>query len=135
MKHFLLLLFLFISFISCKKTIEQTKENALLKIMISGQWKVTKYVKGNSDITPDFAGYSFQFYENRTVEANKNGAVEKTGTWKEDVNQFTISSNFMNAAYPLSLLNGTFELTNSGENFVEGKTTVNGEQRYLRLDK
>ena len=32
-------------------------------------------------ITSDFSAYKFQYYSNYTVDAIKNGVVEKTGTW------------------------------------------------------
>lgn len=127
--------FISVLFASCDKAIEDAKEDAIIKIMVNGQWSVTKYIKGDSTVTPDFAGYTFQFYENRTVHAIKNTTVEKSGTWEGDGTALTIYSNFINANYPLTLLNGTFQLTNSGQTFVEAKITVNGELRLLRLDK
>lgn len=138
MKNWLLVVVLSFCFVSCKKTIEKAAENAVVQIMVTGQWRVTKYTKASTDITSDFSAYTFQFKENRTVDALKSGVVEKTGTWEGDASNIyapTIYSNFAGASHPLNLLNGTFLITNSGQTFVEAKITVNGEERQLRLDK
>lgn len=135
MKNVLIICLLCISFTSCKKTIDKAKENAVINIMVTGQWYVAKYLKANTDVTADFAGYKFRFYENRTVNAFKNSVVEKTGTWDGNATDLTITSQFTNAAYPLILLNGTFKWTDSGDNFVVANATINGESRLLRLER
>lgn len=135
MKNVLIICLLFISFTSCKKTIDKVKENAVIDIMVTGQWYVAKYLKANTDVTADFSGYKFQFYENRTVNAIKNSVVEKTGTWEGNSNDLTITSQFTDALYPLNLLNGTFKWTDSGDNFVVANATINGEYRLLRLQR
>lgn len=129
---------LFLSFVvltGCAKTAEQIVENQIVKAMTDGQWHLTKFTKGGTDITTDFALYLFQFRKNNTVDAIKNGSVEKTGTWQADANARTISSSFENAATPLSLLNGTWKITNNSWTFVEASQTVNGEAMTLRLEK
>jgi hypothetical protein len=135
MKPLLLLLLASFSLFSCKKAIEQQKEDVIIKIMVSGQWTVSKYTKGDTTVTAAFSPYRFQFRENGTVDAMRNNAVEKTGTWVGNAAMLTIYSNFTNAAYPLTLLNGTFRITDSGLNYVEATYTLNGEVRALRLDK
>jgi hypothetical protein len=121
--------------LSCKETIEDAKQDAVIKIMVSGQWIVTSYTRGTTSETPKFSGYAFQFYENGTVAALKNGLTEKTGTWVGNTSTLSITSNFATTSLPLTLLNGTFQITNSGQNFVEAKMTANGELHQLRLDK
>ena len=135
MKNVLVICLLIISFTSCKKAIDKVKENAVIDIMVTGQWYVAKYLKASTDVTADFSGYKFQFYENRTVNAFKNSVVEKTGTWDGNANDLTITSQFTNATYPLNLLNGTFKWTDSGDNFVVANATINGEYRWLRLQR
>lgn len=138
MKYFSLLFCSLMIVTSCKKTIEKAAEDAVVKIMVTGQWKITKYTQGSADITGEFAAYSFQFKENKTVDAIKSGAIEKTGTWEgnaTDLNAPTIYANFTNATYPLSLLNGTFLVTKTGQTFVEAKKTVAAEEHFIRLDK
>jgi hypothetical protein len=122
-------------FTSCKEAIEDAKEDAVIKAMTEGQWKVTNYQKGNTDATSSFSGYSFQFYKNQTVDALKNSAVEKKGTWVGNGANFTIQATFTNATEPLILLNGTWRITNSTWTSVDAIQSVNGEQRVLRLNK
>ena len=83
----------------------------------------------------DFSGYRFQFKDDNTVDAIKNGAVEKTGSWVGNATSRTIVSNFTNAAAALMLLNGTWYVNDSGLTYVVASQTVNGEARNLRLDK
>jgi hypothetical protein len=135
MKPLLFLSLLFLSFFSCKKAIEEKKEDVIIKIMVSGQWTVSKYMKGDTAVTADFSPYRFQFRENGTVDAIRSNVVEKTGTWVGNAAMLTIYSNFTAAPYPLTLLNGTFRITDSGLNYVEATYTLNGEVRALRLDK
>lgn len=138
MKSFSTLILSLILLSSCKKTVENVAEDIIVKIMITGQWKVTKYIKGGTELTGDFSAYTFQFKENKTVEAIKNGAIEKTGTWEgnaTDPSGPTIYSNFTTPPYPLNLLNGTFQVIKTGQTFVEAKKTVSGEEHFIRLDK
>jgi hypothetical protein len=135
MKLFLSILCACVLLLSCKETIEDAKEDAVIKIMVSGQWSVTNYTRGTTSETAQFSGYRFQFYENGTVAALKNGSMEKTGTWVGNTADLSITSNFTTTMLPLSLLNGTFKISNSGQTFVEAKMTVNGELHQLRLDK
>ena len=122
-------------FTSCKDAIEDAKEDAVIKAMTEGQWKVSNYQKGNTDATSSFTGYSFQFYKNQTVDALRNSAVEKKGTWLGDGTNFTIQASFSNVTEPLILLNGTWQITNTTWTSVNAVQTINGEPCVLRLDK
>jgi exonuclease III len=122
-------------FTSCKKAIEQRAEDAVLKAMTDGQWVVTSFASNGTDMTSDFVAYKFQYFDNYTVNAIKNGTVEETGTWQGDVNTMTISANFANATNPLLLLNGTWHITNSSWTYVIATMTVGTEVRTVRLDK
>lgn len=132
MKKLYPLLFL-ILLAGCKK--EKQAENLVVQAMVNGQWKVTKFTKGGTDKTSDFASYKFQFQTNFTVDAINNGSLEKTGSWNADASSQTITSNFSNATNPLALLNGTWKITNNSWTWVEASQTVNGELMNLRLDK
>lgn len=122
-------------FFACKKQIQQQEANIIVQAMVSGQWKVTGFTKGGTDITSDFSPYKFQFKSDYSVDAINNGIVEKTGTWNADANAQTITSNFINAGNTLLLLNGTWKITNSTWTSVQATETVGGEVRTLRLDK
>jgi hypothetical protein len=128
----LLLLFLFVS---CKKAIEKKKEDLVIAAMTSGQWAITKFVYNSNTITTDFSPYKFQYYENKTVDAIKNGAVEKTGTWDGDASNMTTSANFTNVTAPLSLINGSWHIDDSGWTYVLASQNAGGETKTMRLDK
>lgn len=135
MKTYLLFVTLSVAFLSCGKAVEQAKEDLVVKAMTDGQWRVTKFIKGPADVTSDFSAYKFQFRTNNTVEAINNNAIETTGTWNADATSRTISSAFSAGGATLTLLNGTWLITNNSWTFVEASQTVNGEVRTLRLDK
>ncbi len=120
---------------SCKKTIEKIQENAVIKAMTDGQWVVTSFVKNGSVVTSDFSGYKFQFYSNYTVDAIKNAAVEKSGTWQGDASAMTITANFSNITEPLSLLNGVWHIDNNSWTYVVASQNSGGETKSLRLEK
>ena len=94
---------LLLLFIGCspEKIKEEQQQNLVIQAMTNGQWKVSGFVKGGSDVTADFNPYKFQFKTNLTVDAINNGAVEKTGSWNADADAQTITSNFTNASSPL----------------------------------
>jgi hypothetical protein len=120
---------------SCKKVVEQVQLNALMKLITSGQWKVTTYKKDVTDITSQFAAYRFQFKEEGTVDAIIDSRVDKTGTWSGNTTNMSIQSSFGAVEAPLSLLNGTWYVTKTSLTFVESNQQVNGETLFLRLDK
>lgn len=128
-------LFLLPVLFSCKKQIQQQEENLVIQAMVNGQWKVTSFIKGGTDITDDFSSYKFQFKTNNTVDALINGSIENSGTWNADANGQTITSNFTNAGTTLLLLNGTWKITNSTWTSVQATQTIGAEVRTLRLDK
>jgi hypothetical protein len=126
-------IFLFLFLLGCNK--EKKAENLVVQAMVNGQWKVTGFNKGGTDVTADFAAYKFQFKNDLTVDAINNGSIEKTGSWNADAASQSITSNFNNAVDPLALLNGTWTITNNSWTWVEAELTLNGELRTLRLDK
>lgn len=128
-----LFLFALLFFTGCSK--EEIKRNAVMNAMTSGQWKVVNFDSAGTNLTSEFAGYQFQFKEAGTVDAIKNGAVDKTGSWSADANARTITSQFNNGGNPLALLNGTWKITNNSWNFVEATLTINNQERKLRLEK
>ena len=136
MKKFILLA-LITSIFSCEpdEVVERRQENLVMEAMTNGQWKVSSFIKGGTDITSDFNSYKFQFKTNYTVDAIQNGVLERTGTWTADPDAQTITSGFTNVSHPLTLLNGTFYIESTTWTSVDAKQTVNGELRILKLDK
>ena len=135
MKKFTILLLFFFSLFSCKKTLEEKARDIVVNAMTSGKWSITRFTTDGTNITSDFTGYSFQFFENETVDAIKNNSVEATGSWKGDAANMSISANFTNVSEPLSLINGTWSITNNSWTFVEAKQTSGAQVKTLRLDK
>ena len=135
-KRYLITAFL-IGLLSCDTgdVVQQQQDNMVIQAMTNGQWKVSSFIKGSTDVTSDFSTYKFQFRNNNTVDAINNGSVEKTGTWAADANAQTITSGFPGAVHPLPLLNGTFNIESTTWTSVNASQTVNGEIRTLRLDK
>lgn len=119
----------------CKKFVESVHEDLVVKAMTEGQWRVTNFKVGSNDVTPGFSPYTFQFRQDKTVEAINNSAIESRGTWNGNAEKKTIASHFNNASVTLMLLNGTWQITNNSWTFVEATQTVNNEVRTLRLEK
>jgi hypothetical protein len=119
----------------CKKTIENIQQDAIIKAMTDGQWVVTNFVQNGTDVTSNFSGYKFQYYSNKTVDAIKNGTVEKTGTWDGDASTMTTWASFTNAIAPLNLINGSWHIDNNSWTFVVASQVAGGETKTMRLDK
>ncbi len=135
MKKFTIALLLFVSLASCKKTLEEKARDIVLDAMTSGIWEITKFTVDGTNITNDFAGYSFQYHKNETVDAIKNGSIQTTGSWSGDAANMRISANFTNVSEPLLLINGQWSITNNSWTFVEASQTVGSQVKTLRLDK
>ena len=135
MKKLLFLLAPLFLIISCKKAIEDAKEDLVIKAMTDGQWTITSFLLNGSNITPDFSTYRFKYYSNKTVDAINNGTVEKTGTWDGNASTMTTSANFIAPAYPLTLINGNWQIIRNGWTYVEASQTVGADTKFMRLDK
>lgn len=135
MKTIFTILFVLFLLPGCKKAIEKLKEDAVIKAMTDGQWKITSFTHNGSDITTSFSTYKFQYYSNKTVDAINNGSVEKTGTWDGDASSMTTSANFVGVTAPLSLINGSWKILNNSWTYVVASQTVGTETKTMRLDK
>ena len=134
MKRLLFLSLALIGLLGCKKK-EAIQEDLVILAMTTGQWKMTSFTEGGVDRTPDFASYRFKYNTNYTVDAIRNGSIEKTGTWNGSASTMSIFAEFPNATQPLIVINGTWSITRNGWTFVEANQNVNGIQQTLRLDK
>jgi hypothetical protein len=135
MKHVALAILSCLLLAGCQKTIEKKAEDAIIKAMTDGQWEIKNFTTNGTDITSDFTGYKFRYLSNYTVEAIKNGVVEKTGDWQGDAAAMNITAHFPNAINPLLLLNGVWHITDNSWTYVKATMTVGSEIRTLRLDK
>lgn len=121
--------------IACSKTKQEIQEDLVIKAMTDGQWAITNFTQNGTNITADFAAYKFKYYSNKTVDAIKNGSVEKTGNWDGDATTMTTSASFTGAAYPLSLINGSWHIDRNSWTYVEATQTIGTETKTMRLDK
>ncbi|MBP8114104.1 MAG: hypothetical protein KAY50_02045 [Chitinophagaceae bacterium] len=135
MKKIVGILILSVLFSGCKKTIEQVQEDLVLKAMTDGQWRITNFINNGTTISADYANYKFQYFSNKTVDAIKNGIVEKTGTWDGNASTMTTSANFTGAIYPLDLINGNWNITKNSWIYVEATQNIGGNTKFMRLDK
>src|SRR5258705_8247969 len=113
MKKFTAFIVTIVLLAGCKKAIENKQEYLIIKAMTDGQWVITSFTHNGANITSDFSSYKFKYYSNKTVDAINNGTVEKTGSWDGNASTLTISANFMNAVYPLALINGGWHIDNN----------------------
>lgn len=120
---------------SCKKAVENVQEDLVIKAMTDGQWGVTNFTLNGTTITPDFTNYKFKYYSNKTVDAINSGTVEKTGNWDGNANNMTTWANFTSPAYPLSLINGTWQITRNSWTYVEATQVSGSDTKTMRLDK
>ncbi|MEO7983058.1 MAG: hypothetical protein ABI688_03145 [Bacteroidota bacterium] len=122
---------------NCKKNpiITPQQQDLLVQIMTDGLWSVTLLNNNGTDMTQDFAGYRFKFYENKTVDATFNGSFVKQGVWDGSAATMTTSTNFTNASHPLIQLNGSWHVDHSGSRFVEATQTVGSVTKNLKLYK
>ena len=135
MKSLLVISLILISHTGCNKAIDKIKEDMVIKAMVDGQWVVTSFTQNGTDITSQFTGYRFKYYENKTVDAILNGTVQKTGTWDGEATTMTTWANFQNAGSPLVLINGAWHIDNNSWTFVVATQTVGSEVKTMRLDK
>jgi PBP1b-binding outer membrane lipoprotein LpoB len=135
MKKTVAILFILILISGCKKTVQQVVGDAILQAMTDGQWAITSFTQNGTDITTSFSGYKFKYYSNKTVDAIKNGTLETTGSWDGDATTMTTSANFSGVTAPLSLVNGTWHITNNSWTYIAVTQTNGSETKTMRLDK
>jgi len=108
---------------ACKKTVDKKIENYIIDIMTDGRWYMYKYEENGIDITYEFDGYEFQFYENETVDGVLNNVATR-GTWKGDLSNLSMTAEFPTAGFPLKKLNATWKITDSYINAVFAESTT-----------
>ena len=135
MKKLISFITLLIFFTGCKKTVENVQQDLVIQAMTDGQWVITNFTLNSANITADFSTYKFKYYSNKTVDAIKNGTTEKTGNWDGNASAMTTWANFPSVNYPLTLINGTWNITNNSWTFVVATQTNGSETKTMRLDK
>ncbi|MEI2739896.1 MAG: hypothetical protein V9F01_14075 [Chitinophagaceae bacterium] len=130
--------FLMVVLVSCGKNGDDTtpvQEDLVVKAMTDGQWAITIFTLNGNNITPDFYGYRFKYYSNKTVDAKFNGNVVNTGTWDGSASTMTTSANFPGAVYPLTLINGSWRIDRSSWTYVEASQTIGSDTKTMKLVK
>lgn len=120
---------------SCKKTIQEKKEDIIMAAIVTGRWYVAEYKVNTTDVTPEFAGYEFQFNSNGNVDGIKSSSTT-TGTWNADGNALTITAAFpVSAGQPLTRLNGVWKWTDSDFSYIKTYYISGSNTLYLTLRK
>ncbi|MBK5270900.1 MAG: hypothetical protein JJE22_07790 [Bacteroidia bacterium] len=135
MKNIFLFIVIITLFNGCKKAIENIQQDIVIKAMTDGEWVVTSFTINGTNISADFSSYKFKYYSNKTVDAVKNGSIEKTGNWDGNANTMTTSANFSNAVYPLILINGSWHIDNNSWTYVLASQSSGADTKTMRLDK
>ena len=132
-----LLLFVFAGLLatsSCKKFIDQQKEDYVLGIMTDGRWYLQNYTEYGVDKTSDFASYEFQFYKDNKIDAISN-TVTTSGTWTADINNISMTINFPASSNDMKRLSYVWKITDSYTNLVYAETTTAQGTISIRLMK
>ncbi len=129
-----LLAILTLSEMSCKKQIDDKKEDIIMSAITDGIWIVEFYAENTSDISTDFANYDFQFFKDGKVTGTKTG-ITTNGTWLGNASNYTITSTFSTSSDTLLKMNGVWKLTDSYLDYVEAEKTTATGINYLHLRK
>lgn len=123
-----------VSVSSCKKFIEDKKEEFVLNMLTNGNWKVESFFIDNTDSTVLFEEYKFVFTKTGIVNCINN-LTTKSGTWKEDLEAYSITTHFPDAVEPLHLLNGEWKIIDGYFDYCEAKMNRNGKTQVMMLKK
>ena len=108
-------------------------EDLLVQIMTEGEWSITNFTQNSTVHTPEYGGWRFKFYDNKTVEAKFNTSVVYTGTWDGNANSMTFTANFPGAATPVDRIIGTWNVSASGSRIVDATMTVGTTVKVMKL--
>jgi hypothetical protein len=128
---YIVVMFLF-SVASCKKFVEDQKQQAAMSFITNGHWKVQSMLIDTVSITSEFEGYKFKFNDDGTVDGI-TASQTLSGTWVGDVSDYSITSDFAPAGDPLQELNGRWLIKDSGTDYVKADLTIYGSVKHLHL--
>lgn len=117
----------------CKKPPPAIVEDLLVQIMTEGEWSITNFVQSSTNYTPEYAGWRFKFYSNKTVDAKLNGTLTYTGTWDGSSSSMTFTASLPGAATPIDRIIGTWNVTASGSRVVDATMTVGAVVKLMKL--
>jgi hypothetical protein len=113
-KHllFFVSLVLFFSITSCKKMIDDIKEQTITNAITDGIWYVSKFVEGGTNSTSSFTGWEAKYLSDGTFTCSKAGETTATGTWVGNASDWTFTITFTNTpTSPVEKLGGKWTVT------------------------
>lgn len=119
---------------SCKKTIDQLKEQYVLGVMTTGQWFLENYTENGVDNTADFKDYKFQFYEDNKISATTSTDTQ-TGTWQGNTATLTMTIQFASTDPKLQRISYPWLFTDAHIGLVFAETTTASGKITIRLRK
>ena len=131
---FLFMLLVFIGLSCSKEKSSEIKENLILSYMTAGTWTLDFFTSSNVSVLPEYAGYTFQFNKNGTVNAFK-GNENITGTWYGNQNDVSVTAEFPQGSGPLLRLNAKWFLYNRTLTSIQARAISNSFFYNIRLVK
>jgi len=131
---FLFMLLVFIGSSCSKEKSSEIKENLILSYMTAGTWTLDFFTSSNVSVLPEYAGYTFQFNKNGTVNAFK-GNENITGTWYGNQNDVSVTAEFPQGSGPLLRLNAKWFLYNRTLTSIQARAISNSFFYNIRLVK
>ncbi len=132
-----IMLVLFFSSISCKKMIDDIKEQTITNAITNGSWYVSKYEEGGSNMTSSFSGWDAIFLDNGTFTISKTGQPTAVGTWVGNISDWTFTITFTSTpTSPLEKLGGVWTVTRAvSDNKGSYSKTIGGVVYNLEMTK
>jgi hypothetical protein len=128
------MLLIFIGSSCSKEKSSEIKENLILSYMTAGTWTLDFFTSSNVSVLPEYAGYTFQFNKNGTVNAFK-GNENITGTWYGNQNDVSVTAEFPPGSGPLLRLNAKWFLYNRTPTSIQARAISNSFFYNIRLVK
>lgn len=118
---------------SCKKSLDERKEEYILGVMTNGRWFLEYYMEDGVEMTETFKDYEFQFYESGKLDGTKNN-ITQTGNWSGDINTLILVVNFSSPGEVLQKLNHRWQWLKANIGLVFAETqTASGTKISIRL--
>lgn len=118
---------------SCKKSLDERKEEYILGVMTNGRWFLEYYMEDGVEMTETFKDYEFQFYKSGKLDGTKNN-ITQTGNWSGDINTLILVVNFSSPGEVLQKLNHRWQWLKANIGLVFAETqTASGTKISIRL--
>lgn len=121
-------------FSSCKKMVEDMQADIVLDLLTKGDWFIEEFRMNEEDNTHLFSDYVFRFDKQGGVKyfyLNETGS----GTWKENLENYSITTHFPSATSPVDMLNAEWKIITGLQDYCEAKTTGEGKTYFMKFRK